>query len=79
MKFCEEALSAGDSSLLTVARLLGRMCHELKGKTVCVCVCVFCVCVRVCVCVCVKFAGGKRGMLWVTKFKHKFITGELSI
>ena len=26
MKFCEEALSAGDSTLLTVARLLGRIC-----------------------------------------------------
>ena len=33
-KFCEEALSAGDGSLLTVARLLGRMCHELKGEGV---------------------------------------------
>ena len=32
VKFCEEAFSAGDSSLLTVARLLGRMCHELKGE-----------------------------------------------
>ena len=31
-KFCEEALSAGDGSLLTVARLLGRMCHELKVR-----------------------------------------------
>ena len=48
-KFCEEALSAGDGSLLTVARLLGRMCHELKGEGV-----------RVWRGVCVQFAGGEK-------------------
>jgi len=29
-KFCEQALMSGDNSLPVVARLLGRLCHELK-------------------------------------------------
>ena len=33
-RFCDQSLAAGDSSLPVVARLLGRLCHELKGVCV---------------------------------------------
>ena len=46
---CNQAMSTGDTSLPVVARLLGRLCHELKGGcvtlsiptlfVVCLCVC----------------------------------------
>ena len=50
-KFCEQALMSGDNSLPVVARLLGRLCHELKGTHVRVSRCTICVCVYVCVCI----------------------------
>ena len=50
MQACDHALTQADSSLPILARLLGKICHELKGVCVSVCMCV-CDCVCDCVCV----------------------------